>query len=157
MDCMLIIVILLPNLPKFGHYGGNFTHKSSYWFLSHFSNITVNWWKWYFVFFQTEEDIDNITEVTNVMLLNLTGLYSEHTKDMKQLQIYQHMGYCLWNLLDLLLMCKKEHLSLQKFIFNILRTCCSIVRNVTINVYCAWAEVSFCILGNNIVVIHFHY
>lgn len=77
------------------------------------------------------------------MLLNLTGIYSDQKKNMTQLLLYQHMGYCLLNLFDLLLTCKKEHLSLQKFIFNIIRTCCSIVSNVTINVYCAWAEVNY--------------
>lgn len=92
---------------------------------------------------QTEDDIDDFTEVTNIMLLNLTGIYSDQTKDMKKLQIYQHMGYCLMNLFDVLLMCDKENPSIQKFIHNVIRTCCSIVMNVTINVYCAWAEVSF--------------
>lgn len=91
--------------------------------------------------FQVEEDIDDFTQITNIMLSNLTGIYSDQTKNMKQSHIYQHMGYCLMKLFDLLLLCKKEQLSLQKFVSNVIRTCCSIIRNVTINVYCAWAEV----------------
>ncbi|KAG5892312.1 hypothetical protein JTB14_023492 [Gonioctena quinquepunctata] len=90
---------------------------------------------------KVEDNVDNISEVTRIILQNLSGMYSDQIKNMKAVQIYQHMGYCLLYLFELLLYCNKDCLSLKKFVRNVFRTCCTLVRNVTINVFCAWAEI----------------
>nr|XP_023018014.1 uncharacterized protein LOC111507024 [Leptinotarsa decemlineata] len=90
---------------------------------------------------KVEDKVENISEVTNIILQNLSGIYSDQIKNLKTIQIYQHMGYCLLYLFELLLYCDKDHLPLRKFVKNIFRTCCSIIRNITINVFCAWAEI----------------
>lgn len=83
-----------------------------------------------------------LLDVTNIILQYLTGLYPGHIKNLKAVQIYQHMGFTLLSLFELLLSCDKENINLRKFIENLLKTCCTIIKNVTINVFCSWAEVS---------------
>ncbi|XP_018564198.1 uncharacterized protein LOC108905698 isoform X2 [Anoplophora glabripennis] len=89
-----------------------------------------------------EYDVFKLTEVTNMILLLLTGLHPGHVKNLKAVQIYQHMGYSLLSLFELLLYCDKENIILKQFIENVLRTACTLLQNVTINVYCSWAEVN---------------
>ncbi|KAJ8933252.1 hypothetical protein NQ314_014133 [Rhamnusium bicolor] len=63
---------------------------------------------------KVEDNIENISEITNVILQNLTGLYADQTENWKVVQIYQHMGYTLLCLFELLLYCNKEKLNLKK-------------------------------------------
>ncbi|CAH0552693.1 unnamed protein product [Brassicogethes aeneus] len=90
---------------------------------------------------ENEEFIEKINEVTNIILYNLTGLYSDKMKTWKVEKIYEHMGYSLIKLFDLLLYCEKDNILHRQFLENILKTSCAILKNVTIDVYCTWAEI----------------
>lgn len=89
---------------------------------------------------KNEEHIDNICEITKIILLNLSGIYADQIQNWKKDQIYNHMGLCLLALFKLLLQCDQNCLVLRQFIVNVIQTCCSIIKNVTIDVFCAWAE-----------------
>ncbi|KAJ8985405.1 hypothetical protein NQ317_017031 [Molorchus minor] len=90
---------------------------------------------------QVEDSIEKISSVTNIILHNLTGLYLDQAKKWRSVQIYQHMGYCLLHLFELLLYCDKTNTNLRRVIDNIIGACCSLVNNVTVTVFCSWAEI----------------
>ncbi|CAH1100977.1 unnamed protein product [Psylliodes chrysocephalus] len=91
---------------------------------------------------EVEDDIDSLCEVSNMILFNLSGINSDQLKNLNQDKIYKHMGFCLLTLFELLLQCDKNCLSLKKFITYVIKTCSAIIQNVTLNVFCTWAEIN---------------
>nr|CAH7752908.1 unnamed protein product [Callosobruchus chinensis] len=87
-----------------------------------------------------QDDIDNLVEVSNIMMQNLTMLPVDKVNSWKSSQIYEHMGYCLLNLFNLLLHCRRT-LTVKTFLYNVFRSCCSVVQNITVDVFCLWAEI----------------
>ncbi|XP_076260599.1 uncharacterized protein LOC143196632 isoform X2 [Rhynchophorus ferrugineus] len=92
---------------------------------------------------KTEETIDDIILVLNMILQNLTGLFSDQVKKMKMEQIYQHMGFTLLNLLDFLLSIDKETCTLKKLLEPVFSITCNVVKSITLDVFCEWAEVEY--------------
>ncbi|VEN44654.1 unnamed protein product [Callosobruchus maculatus] len=87
-----------------------------------------------------QDDIDNLVEVSNIMMQNLTMLPVDKVNAWKSAQIYEHMGYCLLYLFNLLLHCRKGAI-MKTFLYNVFRSCCSVVQNITVDVFCLWAEI----------------
>lgn len=80
--------------------------------------------------------------VLNVILQILTGLFSDQVKTMKIEQIYQHMGFTLLNLLDFLLYIDEKTCALKKLLEPVFGITCNVVKSITLDVFCEWAEVN---------------
>lgn len=74
-------------------------------------------------------------------MLNLTGLPPDKIQNWKRSDIHEHMGNSLLNLFNLLSRCNRNNALQEKFIKNILSTCCSLIGNITLDVFVTWAEV----------------
>lgn len=61
---------------------------------------------------------------------------------MKRVELYKHMGITLINLLELLYMCDDGVDSTERFFELAVESTCTIMKSVTIKVFCAWAEVN---------------
>ncbi|XP_063909170.1 uncharacterized protein LOC135126890 [Zophobas morio] len=85
--------------------------------------------------------VESFTDIASQMLLNLTGLHGHQIENARIDSVYVCMGYTLLNLLDLLLLCNEKNKNLEKIIEKLIKTCCSIMMAVTLDVYCSWAEV----------------
>ncbi|RZB39771.1 uncharacterized protein BDFB_006775, partial [Asbolus verrucosus] len=87
------------------------------------------------------ESAEKLTDQGSQMLLNLTGLHGEQTQNIQIDSVYECLGYTILNLLDLLLTCNEQNKMLTRIVEKILKTCCSIMMAVTIDVFCCWAEI----------------
>ncbi|CAG9863762.1 unnamed protein product [Phyllotreta striolata] len=88
-----------------------------------------------------EDIVDNMCEVTYLYLYQLSGVNSDQLSNLNRDQIYIHMGYCLRFMFDLLLDCNRTIDSLSGFIRNVINANLSISRNISLNVFCTWAEI----------------
>ncbi|XP_072394292.1 uncharacterized protein [Diabrotica undecimpunctata] len=89
---------------------------------------------------EVEDDVSNLCEVTNLILMNLSGMYTNQIKDWKKVKIYNHMGHCLLAFFQLLLRCDENLTLLRQFLENVMRFCTFIIKNVTVDVFISWAE-----------------
>lgn len=87
------------------------------------------------------EYIDKLEEISCQILLNCSGINSEYMEGWKRIQIYEHMGHTLLCLLKLLLHCQVDNQRLFKIIDDLINSICSLVNAITVDVFCAWAEV----------------
>ncbi|XP_060536372.1 uncharacterized protein LOC132708215 [Cylas formicarius] len=92
---------------------------------------------------QIESSIENIVSASNDVLKNLNGIGVSYAKEMKEKEIYQHMGLIMLNLLDLLLDIDENTLSLRRFLECLFATTCNTFSSVSLNVFCTWAEVKY--------------
>ncbi|XP_030758370.1 uncharacterized protein LOC115884060 [Sitophilus oryzae] len=92
---------------------------------------------------KTEDTIDDIIIVTGLILNNLTGLFTDQMETMIKKQIYVHMGFTLLKLLDLLLYIDENIVALTKIVNSVISVTCIIVKSVTLDIFCEWAEVEY--------------
>ncbi|XP_015838450.1 uncharacterized protein LOC103315013 isoform X2 [Tribolium castaneum] len=88
------------------------------------------------------EGCEKLCDAGSQILLNLTGLHGDQVQDLKIDSVYQCMGLTIHNLLDLLLMCDDKN-KLAPLVEKFIKTCCSIMMAVTLDVFCSWAEFQY--------------
>ncbi|GJQ82021.1 hypothetical protein Trydic_g6898 [Trypoxylus dichotomus] len=86
------------------------------------------------------EYIDKVEGIHSQILLNYSGITPESVEGWKRLRIYEHMGYTLLYLLKLLEDCQVDNDILFKIIDDLINTVCCVMNAVTVDVFCAWAE-----------------
>lgn len=85
--------------------------------------------------------MEGLVEVSVEMLRYLGGLNTEEMKSWKARNIYQHMGFTFLNLLKLLQCCDNNNRFLAKIVHTLLQISCDVMKAVTVDVFCVWAEV----------------
>lgn len=92
-------------------------------------------------FSQNIEYIEKLEEISLQILLTSSGINPDMTEGWKRSRIYQHMGQTLLCLLRLLKYCQVDNEALFKTIDDLMSTICCVMNAVTVDVFCAWAEV----------------
>lgn len=76
------------------------------------------------------------------MIRFLGVLNTDQIISWKAHKIYRHMGFTFLILLELLQCCDKKNHLLARIVDCLLQITCDVMKAVTIDVFCAWAEVN---------------
>lgn len=75
------------------------------------------------------------------MLRYLGGLNVKQMMSLKAQKIFRHMGFTFLTLLELLQCCDNSNPILTRIVCCLLQVTCDVMKAVTVDVFCAWAEV----------------
>ncbi|KAK4880881.1 hypothetical protein RN001_004200 [Aquatica leii] len=100
-------------------------------------NAVIN----YFTFVgQNNETLERIADVFNEMLENLAKFNPDKVQSWTFVRLQEHIGYTLLHILKLLNHCP---ISLERLINSLINSTITIMKAVTLNVFCVWAEVQY--------------
>lgn len=86
--------------------------------------------------------MDDIVNVATIILDNATGIIVDQVRSMKTDHVYQQMGFVLLKLYKLLLTVDLDNRTVCKLLPPVISNTCNIMRCITLDVFCSWAEVS---------------